>query len=286
MILNTRTPIWKLFWLKKKKVELYFLKKTKTFAFGDFKVHSSFFLVYKRLNRKWLLINVSNVFSVSSLTPDWKRSLLDKWDFKIKCLQFNCLQAHQTKKRKRLSPPPPSSPPPRHPLLTLPSPPRPCWPLTSPPAHSGAGAPAWSPDERDPGGQELLAQQDSGLPEELRLVLLLLFVPDAVLPKGGSGLGARPPVHPSLCPSVRLSPFVLHEMQWRGQDLKWKKQAAVNAVFLFLRQADVCLAFNAVQHRKVESSVEPPIGLNSWSKRMPLCADCIPTQWLDVATAE
>lgn len=62
--------------------------------------------------------------------------------------------------------------------------------------HSaGARAPAGSPDERDPGSQELLAQQDSGLPEELCLLFLQLHVPDPVLSKGGSCLD-----HPSLCP--------------------------------------------------------------------------------------
>lgn len=77
------------------------------------------------------------------------------------------------------SPTLPPNPPP--PLLLSPSP--------------GAGAPAWRPDERDPGSEKLLAQQDSGFPEKFRLLLFLLqlHVPDPVLPKGGSRLDDRPP---------------------------------------------------------------------------------------------
>ena len=68
--------------------------------------------------------------------------------------------------------------------------------LPAPPADSlllllscaGARAPARSPDERDPGGQELLVQQDSGLPEELQLLVLQLHIPDTVLSEGRSCL--------------------------------------------------------------------------------------------------
>lgn len=70
--------------------------------------------------------------------------------------------------------------------------------LLTPPCASchpaGAGAPAGSLDERDPGGQELLAQQDSGLPEEFRLVLLQLHIPDPVFSKGGPSLDHPPPI--------------------------------------------------------------------------------------------
>lgn len=64
----------------------------------------------------------------------------------------------------------------------------------------GAGAPEGSPDERDPGNQELLAQQNSWLPEELHLLLFLLVlrVTATVVPKGGPGLAEPAAVPPSL----------------------------------------------------------------------------------------
>lgn len=70
--------------------------------------------------------------------------------------------------------------------------------LRAPLADSaGARAPEGSPDERDPGGQEFLAQQDSGLPEELCILFLQLHVPDPILSKGGPCLGDPPSVSPS-----------------------------------------------------------------------------------------
>lgn len=67
-------------------------------------------------------------------------------------------------------------------------------PLCSSCHSAGARAPAGSPDERDPGSQELLAQQDSGLPEELGFLLLQLHVPDPVLSKGGPRLDYPPSI--------------------------------------------------------------------------------------------
>ena len=80
--------------------------------------------------------------------------------------------------------------------------------------HSaGARAPAGSPDERDPGSQELLAQQDSGLPEELSFLLLQLHVPDPVLSKGGPRLDYPPSIS------------VPCRMHARAEEHKLKKEA-------------------------------------------------------------
>lgn len=103
--------------------------------------------------------------------------------------------------------------------------------LSAPPADSslllsslfaGARAPAGGLDERDPGGQELLAQQDSGLPEELCLLFLQLHVPDPVLSEGGPCLGD---------PSLHLS--VPCRMHSRAEEHKLKKQAAVKCSIPF-----------------------------------------------------
>lgn len=52
-------------------------------------------------------------------------------------------------------------------------------------SHPGARAPERSPDERDPGSQKLMVQQDSGLAQEL---FLRLFIPDPLVSQGRSRL--------------------------------------------------------------------------------------------------
>lgn len=116
--------------------------------------------------------------------------------------------------------------------------------------HSaGARAPTGRPDEWDPGRQELLAQQDSGLSEELCLLFLKLLVPDPILSKGGSCLDGPPPI--SLSPAgftlkprntdwkVQYSFFSWWQSRatWsslgRKQQTKWqKKQARVSTSHL------------------------------------------------------
>lgn len=58
---------------------------------------------------------------------------------------------------------------------------------------AGAGAPEGRPDERDPGSQELLVQQDPGIPQELQQQQWLP-VPDPLLPQGRARVG--PPCTP------------------------------------------------------------------------------------------
>ena len=101
-------------------------------------------------------------------------------------------------------------------LLLLPT------PLCSFCPSAGARAPARSPDERDPGGQELLALQNSGLPEELGFLLLQLHVPDPVLSKGGPRLDY--PLSISLPPAGCTLGL---------RNTSWRKKQRRNAVFLF-----------------------------------------------------
>lgn len=97
-------------------------------------------------------------------------------------------------------------------------------PLCSSRHSAGARAPAGSPDERDPGGQEFLAQQDSGLPEELCLLFLQLHVPDPVLSKGGPRLDDPP--------STSLSPAGC-TLEPRNTGVEEEDERRRNAVFLF-----------------------------------------------------
>lgn len=71
---------------------------------------------------------------------------------------------------------------------------------------AGARAPEGSPDERDPGQQKLLAQQNSGLAKEFHffLILFILRGTGTFLPQGGPGL-AEPP-SPSIPPSLQDAP--------------------------------------------------------------------------------
>lgn len=87
---------------------------------------------------------------------------------------------------------------------------------------AGAGAPAGGPDERDPGSQELVVQQNSGLPEELLLLFLQLHVPDPLLAEGGACLNN---------PSLHISfPCRMHT---RAEEQKLKEQAAEKCSILF-----------------------------------------------------
>lgn len=57
---------------------------------------------------------------------------------------------------------------------------------------AGAGASAGSPDDWSPSCQELVVQQDSGVPEEFHVFLLQLSITDPILPKGRTCLAAPP----------------------------------------------------------------------------------------------